>query len=179
MHIPTTRTKNPMSWRKWKTCQPMPRDTPQMTRVLTESRTIRVVALISLVTEMPAKLKKAIDTIVIKNAPDREKVLESQSPNLRFTSQWDEWMIVQPTLLQRQIIYEIIYESRLTYLLAEGCEWADRGHRKRPPRRASGCERWPVPREWSTWGWGVWPGWGTQKCPPTQQLSADERCIWK
>ena len=117
MHIPTTRTKNPMSWRKWKTCQPMPRDTPQMTRVLTESRTIRVVALISLVTEMPAKLKKAIETIVIKNAPDREKVLESQSPNLRFTSQWDEWMIVQPTLLQRQIIYEIICEHEERYRL--------------------------------------------------------------
>ena len=36
-------------------------DTPQMTSVRIESKTILVVADISLVTEIPAKLKKAID----------------------------------------------------------------------------------------------------------------------
>ena len=38
-----------------------------MTSVRTESSTIRVVALISFVTEMPAKLKKAILTMVPGN----------------------------------------------------------------------------------------------------------------
>jgi len=42
-----------------------------MTSVLTLSRTIRVVALSSLVTEMPAKLKKAIENAVRRNEKRR------------------------------------------------------------------------------------------------------------
>ena len=52
------------SWRKKKFCHPMAMLTAQMTRVLTLSSTILVVAVNSLVTEIPAKLKKAIDTTV-------------------------------------------------------------------------------------------------------------------
>ena len=59
MHMPTTRIANPTSWRKWKLCHPTPNETPQITKVRTESKTIRVVADISLVTDIPAKLKKA------------------------------------------------------------------------------------------------------------------------
>ena len=46
----------------------MANETPQMTNVRTESKTMRVVADISLVTEIPAKLKKAIENTVPLNA---------------------------------------------------------------------------------------------------------------
>ena len=46
--------------RYWKSCQLSAKVTTHMTSVLTLSKTIRVVALSSLVTLIPAKLKKAI-----------------------------------------------------------------------------------------------------------------------
>ena len=61
MHMPVMRTMNPISCKYSNFCQPMAIDTPQMTSVRIESKTILVVADISLVTEIPAKLKKAID----------------------------------------------------------------------------------------------------------------------
>ena len=53
--MPMTRMANPSSWSRWNACQPTAKETPQMTRVLTLSKTIRVVADISFVTEMPGK----------------------------------------------------------------------------------------------------------------------------
>ena len=67
-HIPVTRTANPNNCKAWKGCHPMANETPQMTNVRTESKTMRVVADISLVTEIPAKLKKAIENTVPLNA---------------------------------------------------------------------------------------------------------------
>ena len=45
-----------------------------MTRVRTESRTILVVADISLVTEIPAKLKNAMEKTVPQNAIPKERI---------------------------------------------------------------------------------------------------------
>ena len=67
-HIPVTRTANPNNCKAWKGCHPMANETPQMTNVRTESNTMRVVADISLVTEIPAKLKNAIENTVPLNA---------------------------------------------------------------------------------------------------------------
>ena len=80
-HIPVTRTANPNNCKAWKGCHPMANETPQMTNVRTESKTIRVVADISLVTEIPAKLKKAIENTVPLNAipGKRQKSLKIHS----------------------------------------------------------------------------------------------------
>lgn len=63
-HIPRISRTNPPSCIKKelspKLCQPTPSDTAHMTTVRIESSTIRVVALISLVTLIPEKLKKAM-----------------------------------------------------------------------------------------------------------------------
>ena len=63
MHIPVQSTIKPTNCKAWNSCQLTNgrRETVQITRVRTESRTILVVADISLVTEIPAKLKKAMD----------------------------------------------------------------------------------------------------------------------
>ena len=55
MHIPETRMVKPRSWSGWKACQPTASDTPQITSVLTLSSTMRVVADISFVTDMPER----------------------------------------------------------------------------------------------------------------------------
>lgn len=47
-----------------------------MTSVRTESNTVRVVAEISLVTEMPAKLKNAIETTLPPIAAAAEKTMD-------------------------------------------------------------------------------------------------------
>ena len=62
--MPTRRMTKPPSWRTKKFCHPMAMLTAQMTRVRTLSSTIRVVAVSSFVTEIPAKLKKEIDMTV-------------------------------------------------------------------------------------------------------------------
>ena len=54
--------------RYWKLCHPTIRENAQITRVRTESKTIRVVALSSLVTVNPQKLKNAILKTVPKIA---------------------------------------------------------------------------------------------------------------
>ena len=66
--IPVTRTANSNYYKAWKGCHPMANETPQMTNVRTESKTMRVVADISLDTEIPAKLEKAIKNTVPLNA---------------------------------------------------------------------------------------------------------------
>ena len=68
MHIPKTSSVNPSNCRAWNTCQPTRSETDQMTNVRIESRTILVVADISLVTESPAKLKNAMEKIVVQKA---------------------------------------------------------------------------------------------------------------
>ena len=63
MHIPVTSTIKPINCKAWNSCHFTNgrSETVQITSVRTESKTILVVADISLVTEIPAKLKKAID----------------------------------------------------------------------------------------------------------------------
>ena len=67
-HIPVTRTANPTNCKAWKGCHPKASETPQMTNDRIEFKTMRVVADISLVTDIPAKLPKAIETTVPLNA---------------------------------------------------------------------------------------------------------------
>ena len=61
--IPVIRTANPNNCKAWKGCHPMANETPHMTNVRTESNTMRVVADNYLVTEIPAKLKNAIENV--------------------------------------------------------------------------------------------------------------------
>ena len=82
-HIPVTRTANPNNCKAWKGCHPMANETPQMTNVRTESKTMRVVADISLVTEIPAKLKKAIENTVPLNAIPGKKTKIIENSYLR------------------------------------------------------------------------------------------------
>ena len=67
-HIPVTRTANPNNCKAWKGCHPMASETTQMTNDRIEFKTMRVVADISLVTDIPAKLPKAIENTVPLNA---------------------------------------------------------------------------------------------------------------
>ena len=52
-----TRTANPSNCKAWQGCHPMANVTPQMTKVCTESKTMQVLADISLVTEIPGQRK--------------------------------------------------------------------------------------------------------------------------
>lgn len=79
-HIPDSRMTKPTSWRIWKSCQARKSVISQMNRVLTLSSTMRVVALSSLVTLIPAKLKKAILTTF----PGNEQKKKIQGRELKY-----------------------------------------------------------------------------------------------
>lgn len=79
-HIPDRRMTKPTSWRIWKSCHARKSVISQMNRVLTLSSTMRVVALSSLVTLIPAKLKKAILTTF----PGNEQKKKIQGRELKY-----------------------------------------------------------------------------------------------
>ena len=125
------------SCRKKKFCHPMAMLTAQMTRVLTLSSTILVVAVNSLVTEIPAKLKKAIDTTV----PEKRDKIYFYYSNLKKMRKMRRESIV------RRFSFLYIYLKMRGQ--EEDCGQVDRLHRKHPRGQVwvhdrSCIKHWPI-----------------------------------